>query len=136
MTNPLTGAFDVCLEVTEAVLNSFVNSTFDNTRQKFPITFQGINGTASLLINGATMTVDAHNNAVLTITFADSALTVTAPPANAEPLEGSVQATAHSSCPRRRATPRPKTWSSTSQVSQATPRSPSTRAVSKTSSRP
>jgi len=100
MTSPLTGGFDLCFEVTEAVLNDHVSSTFPTTQQEFPFTVDvpsvpvPISGTASLLIDSAVLTLDSQSpNAVVTMHFSDSALTITTPSANAMPLAGTVMAT-------------------------------------------
>jgi hypothetical protein len=98
MSNP-TGGFDLCVEVSEAFLNSNISSKFGNTKQNFPIgvTVDGhtIKGNASLFIDQAGMTIDpaVSPNGKITIHFVDSALTVSSPvTADAMPLAGSIVA--------------------------------------------
>ena len=92
MSNP-TGGFDLCVEVTEAILNNHVSSTFGNTQRDFPITLNvdqhQISGKASLFIDKAGMTIDpsVSPNGVVKIHFTDSALAVVSPvQADAMPL--------------------------------------------------
>jgi hypothetical protein len=100
MSSTLTGNYDVCIEITEAVMSALAVPALGGGATQifgFKQVFAGqtIIGQANLLIDSGSVTVDpAHSpHGLVTVNFGDSAFSVTAPvAARAAPLAGSLVA--------------------------------------------
>jgi hypothetical protein len=103
MTSPLTGNFDLCVELTDSALSGFAAPLFNGLRKTFPLpSGLGFGGSATLNIQTATLAAAPSSaqprGAKVSINFVDSSLAVTSnaqPPkqAYAQPLQGTITVT-------------------------------------------
>jgi hypothetical protein len=101
----LTGNFDLCVEISDAVLSDFAASMFRDTTQSSAIsasiplggTSVSVMGQATFPIDTASITAEPSSSepagATVQIGFTDASLSVTQPPVLAAPLSGTITAT-------------------------------------------
>jgi hypothetical protein len=81
MTSPLTGDFDLCVELTDSTIAAFVNAHFEGEEISQPLdqlVGDGIAGRLVLELSGATAEI-GNTHVSITLQFADSGLDLTLP---------------------------------------------------------